>query len=464
MGYDRAWTPSRRMAASLAWAAAALLAAVPSVPGATYYVAQKDAEAGDGNRGTEARPWRSLHFGVQQLRPGDTLIVKAGRYYRHTGRRYLPGFAPARSGTRDKPITIKAKRGEDVMVMGGPTPDTPPAKFTNPAIGSGRDHVIIDGFRVYGAVAFWKCKGCIARNCEIWGGNDASFNCCIRLEYASGCVICNNIIHDNDGRVSAPGAGGSRMNMPLIMEYDSNDGLIEHNEFYNAVGAAVFLKDNARNFTVRGNLFWGTGGGVLTCVQDTGENIVVEGNVFRGLTGAAVHAHCSLKGLTVRNNTFYNNATDIHTWTSGTKNIRIFNNIFAHAAAGQLFLYVAPHGSDRNTDGALTNVLLHDYNCYHGQAVWKVNYRTVARSLAQWRRYGPYGFDKRSFFAAPKFAAPTKHDFRLAEDCPCRRAGKDGRTIGAHVKGTERIGVDAKTNPWARNRMKVDYTPGGRGR
>ncbi len=438
-----------------AWVA--LLAVVPPGRGATYYVARKDPNASDRNPGTERLPWRSLDFGARRLLAGDTLVVKAGHYYRHTGRRYEPGFHPARGGTPDRPITLKAHPGDEVVVMGGPTIDTPPGKFTNPAIGPGHDYVILDGFRVYGAVGLWKCKGCIVRNCEIWGGNDREFNCCIRMEYATGCVIRNNIVHDNDGRVSAPGAGGNRMNMPLVMEYDSGDCVIEHNEFYNAVGAAVFLKDNARNITVRGNLFWGRGGGVLTCVQDTGKNVVVHANIFRGLAGAAVHAHCSLQGLTVSNNTFYDNATDIHTWTSGTRDIRILNNVFVHARGGQLFLRVAPHGSDRNTDGALTNVRLHDYNCYHGRAEWKVNYRTVAGSLDAWRRYGPYGFDKHSLLADPKFADAAKGDFRLAKGSPCRRAGKDEQALGAHGKPTARIGVHPKANPWMHNRVKVCY-------
>jgi hypothetical protein len=434
-----------------------LTAATTAARGATWYVAQKDPKAADSNPGTEEQPWKDLYFGAQQLKPGDTLIAKAGHYYRHTGKRFEAGIHTARGGTADSPITLKAHPGDEVVVMGGPTMETPPGDFTNPAIGAGGDYVIIDGFRVYGAAALWKVKNCILRNCELWGGNDGEFNCCIRLEYAEACRLENNLVHDNDNRKPAPGTGGSPANLPLVMAYDTTDCVIEHNEFYNATGVAIFLKDNPRNLTVRGNLFWGKGGGVMTSVQDPGQNVVVCGNVFRDLTRGAIHTHCSLKGLTVSGNTFYNCAVDLRTWTSGTSDIRIFNNVFAHTEPGHLHVEVEPHGSDANKDSALTKILLHDFNCYWGPADWKVAYRTVARSLDAWRTYGTYGFDKQSLYSDPKFIDPAKGDFRLQPDSPCLRAGKDRQTLGAYATGAERAGIDPATNPWAGNRMKVQY-------
>lgn len=255
-----------------------------------------------------------------------------------------------------------------------------------------------------------------------------------------------------------PGAGGNPANAPLIMEYDSRDCLIEHNEFYNAVGSAVFLKDNARNITVRYNLFWGRGSGITGPVQDSGQNIVIHNNVFRGLSGAAVATNATgLKGFLVFNNTFFNNRTDFATWTAGHKDIRVFNNIFSHAVAGQRFVNVVPHSHDPTRDGALPNVTFFDFNCYHGPAVWRVNYRTAARTLREWQSYGTYGFDRHSFLADPGFLDPEKGDFRLRSDSPCRRAGKDGATLGAFITGREQIGVGPATNPWAEHRAQVSY-------
>jgi hypothetical protein len=441
---------------AVACALASALAAAPPSDAATYYVAQQDAAADDANPGTEARPWKDACHAAQQLQPGDTLIVKAGRYYRHTGKRYEAGIQTTRGGTAEKPIVLKAHPGDEVVLMGGPTPETPAGRFRNPAVGAGGDHVVIDGFRIYGAVGLWSVKDCIVRNCEMWGGNDGEFNCCVRLERAERCRIENNIIHDNDGRVPAPAAGG-RLNMPLVMEYDSRACVIEHNEFYNAAGAAVFLKDNPVDCVVRRNLFWGTGGGVTGPVQDTGENLLIEGNVFRGLTTAAVYAHCDLKGLTVRHNTFVDNATDVATWTSGTAEIRVCSNLFVHTAAGQRFVNVEPHGSDANRDGALTKVLLWDYNGYAGPAVWRVAYRVVAESLPRWQAYGDYGFDAHSLAADPEFVNPAGRDYRLKADSPYRGKGMDGKTPGAYTTGEERVGIDPTRNRWAGDRVEVEY-------
>jgi len=425
----------------------------------TYYVAQKHPQASDDNTGTEDRPWKTARHGAMQLQPGDTLIIKEGYYYYYTGKRYEPGIRTARSGTAEKPITIKAHPGDNVVAGSVPTPDTPAGNSTNPAIGAGGDHVIIDGFRIYGCATFWGVKDCVLRNCEIWSGNDSEFNDCIRLEHAERILIQNNIVHDNDNRVSMPGSGSNRGNAPLLMEYDSRDCVIEHNQFCNAAGAAILFKDNPRNMTVRYNLFWGNGDGVMGPVQWHGQRIVVHNNVFRGLTGAAICTHATdLKGFLVFNNTFLNNATDISTWTAGHKDIQIFNNIFRHTIAEQLYMDVAPHASDPSRDGALPNITLFDNNCYHGMAGWKVNYRTVAKSLEEWRGYGSYGFDKHSFVADPKFVDMAKGDFRLRVDSPCLGTGKDGQTIGAYVKGTEVIGLDPKINVWANNPVNVDYS------
>lgn len=450
----------RHLAAILGFAIFALpMCGAAPAAGATYYVAQKDPKAADSNPGTAELPWKDLWFAMQQLGAGDTLLVKAGHYYRHTGKRYEGGFHTARGGTAEQPITIRAERGEEVVVMGGPTTTTPPGDFTNPAISAGGNYVIIDGFRIYGCASLWKVRGCIIRNCEIWGGNDSEFNCCIRMEYAEACLISNNIVHDVDPRKPSGGTGGNPGNQPLLMAYDIADCVIEHNEFYNASGGgmALCLKDNPRNITVRFNLFWGRGGGAMGSIQHTGENVVIRNNVFRDLSLAGILAHCSLNGMQVCNNTFRNCRTDIRTWTGGTKNIRIYNNIFTHSDEGQLYMEVEPVGGEANRDGALPHVTFLDFNCYCGPADWVVAYRKVARSLDAWRAYGTYGFDKQSFYGDPKFRDAAKGDFRLADDSPCLRSGKDKAAIGAYETGAEQIGIDPAANPWAGNRVQPKW-------
>jgi parallel beta-helix repeat protein len=83
----------------------------------TYYVATN---GNDSNSGTENQPFRTLRKGVSALRPGDTLLVKNGRY---TGGREL---LRTPSGTSwSNPVTIAAYPGHSpVIVKPGQSPHT----------------------------------------------------------------------------------------------------------------------------------------------------------------------------------------------------------------------------------------------------------------------------------------------------------------------------------------------------
>jgi hypothetical protein len=71
-----------------------------------------DAKRGDDqNDGSEQRPWKTLQHGVRQLRPGDTLYLRAGNYDEHV--------VVEASGTREQPITVRSFPGELVFINGG---------------------------------------------------------------------------------------------------------------------------------------------------------------------------------------------------------------------------------------------------------------------------------------------------------------------------------------------------------
>lgn len=74
-----------------------------------YYV---DADKGDdANPGTKERPWKTVQHSIQQLRPGDTLLLRGGVYYENV---YC-----AITGTPDKPITVRGYPGEVAVLDGG---------------------------------------------------------------------------------------------------------------------------------------------------------------------------------------------------------------------------------------------------------------------------------------------------------------------------------------------------------
>jgi hypothetical protein len=86
----------------------ALAIACSGLSGAELYVAPV---GDDANPGTKARPLATIQAGVDKLRPGDTLLILAG-VYRET-------IIFPRSGTAEKPITVKAPNGEKVVISGG---------------------------------------------------------------------------------------------------------------------------------------------------------------------------------------------------------------------------------------------------------------------------------------------------------------------------------------------------------
>ncbi len=64
----------------------------------------------DANPGTKAKPLATLQAGVNKLQPDDTLLIRGG-VYRET-------VTFPRSGTAEQPITVKAYKGEKVVVTG----------------------------------------------------------------------------------------------------------------------------------------------------------------------------------------------------------------------------------------------------------------------------------------------------------------------------------------------------------
>ncbi|RPJ35886.1 MAG: DUF1565 domain-containing protein, partial [Planctomycetaceae bacterium] len=83
------------------------LSALVSSPAwaATYIVDGDNPSARDSNSGTQAQPWKTIGKAAGLLKPGDTVLVKAGVY------REL--VVLSKSGTAENPITISAFPGDE---------------------------------------------------------------------------------------------------------------------------------------------------------------------------------------------------------------------------------------------------------------------------------------------------------------------------------------------------------------
>ncbi|MBM3475397.1 MAG: DUF1565 domain-containing protein [Armatimonadetes bacterium] len=64
----------------------------------------------DDNPGSVDKPFKTINRGVAELRPGDTLTVRAGTYREAVGLELV--------GTKDHPITVQAAPGETVVIKG----------------------------------------------------------------------------------------------------------------------------------------------------------------------------------------------------------------------------------------------------------------------------------------------------------------------------------------------------------
>lgn len=85
-------------------------AADRAMPGGPAYFV--DAQRGDdANDGSEVSPWQSVNHALSQLEPGDTLLLRGGRYYENV--------ELSVSGTADRPITIRSHPGELAIIDAG---------------------------------------------------------------------------------------------------------------------------------------------------------------------------------------------------------------------------------------------------------------------------------------------------------------------------------------------------------
>lgn len=93
-----------------AWAAAKKGGAAA---GRTWVVSQGHPRASDDGPGTKSAPLATISAAAARAQPGETVVVHVGTYRERV--------APARGGTRGKPIVYRAAAGERVVIQGSET-------------------------------------------------------------------------------------------------------------------------------------------------------------------------------------------------------------------------------------------------------------------------------------------------------------------------------------------------------
>jgi serralysin len=249
----------------------------------SFYVAP---EGSDSATGTRAAPFRTIARAVQELRPGDEVVVLTGTYTEQV--------VIERGGTADAWVTLRAERPGAARVR--------PWAETYSTLKVMADYVVVDGFDSVGgtghAVDIESCHHVTVRNCIVHDSGGAGVgasrgefiviennvvynNCAINDWHTSGigvyqcrnlsgdtttpgfrCIVRNNIAFANMERWSDEHTDGNGI---IIDDFQSTQTsgfpnytyptLVENNLSHSngGKGVHVFLSDNV---TVRNNTCW----------------------------------------------------------------------------------------------------------------------------------------------------------------------------------------------------------------
>ena len=206
----------------------------------TYFVNSSVVAATDKNPGTKELPWFTIRHGVDNAKPGDTIIVMPGTYERTTIKK---------SGTKGALITIKGfitptQKHVDKNKIFDPLK---PSSFP----GSIKENAVSEGFYINGA-SYIRVE-----NFEITAVNGIAG---VFLKNADNVEIIRNFLHDlNPGEGKY---GGVRTD-----DHDSDNVLVKDNTFFRCPGTSVIIMGDS--WVVEGNeISHGT-----NCNTETGAKI-----------------------------------------------------------------------------------------------------------------------------------------------------------------------------------------------
>lgn len=218
-----------------------LPAGLPASQGKVFYVSRSGS---DRNRGTSARPWRTIGKAMRTLRPGQTALVLRGTY--------AESLQWSRGGTEAAPITIAAAPGARAVITGR-------VKIL-------ASYVRLAGFRIVGQtslnsdeVAVYVTGGAhveISRN-EITRAARSGI-------FVSGAVqdlqVVGNRIHHN----------GTRADFDHGIYWHSGNGLIANNVIEGNIAYGIQLYANADGVVVTSNTIVGNGRSGIIVAGDSG--------------------------------------------------------------------------------------------------------------------------------------------------------------------------------------------------
>ncbi len=372
----------------------ALAWAWPSLVRASEYWVAPGGRDGAG-RGSRPRPWATLQYAADRVRPGDTVHARDGDYQ---------GFYLARGGTRDAPVRFQAEGGHVRIARRNPkTPDGINIE--------GASHVVIEGFAI-----------------------DQMPRAGVRVTHSEHSAIRRIYAHRN-------------RNWGIFTSF-CDDILIEGNAVSGSVKEhGIYVSNSGDRPVIRGNVSRGNRMCGIHMNGDKGaggdgiiSGALIENNaIYDNGQGGGSGINCDgVQDSTIRNNLLHeNHSSGISLYRidggAGSRNNRVVNNTILMARDARWAINI----KNQSTDNLLRNNILFNNNPSRGSiniatdsvAGFRSDYNIVANrlspddgerilSLRSWTT--ATGLDRHSRVATPQevFVNATAGDCHLRAGSP----------------------------------------------
>ena len=412
---------------------AALPAAVNTAPApdpGSGQVFSVDPNGSDQNDGSPDSPWATIQYAVDNVAPGDTILLQSGTY---------AGARIERSGTAEAWITLAAAPGA-VVLINAPGPNN-----------RHESNLEFETWEGPETVSYWIVEGLEVANAPNWGidlrGNEQN--------HSHDFIIISNRVHEN-GRDS--GTSG-------IFTAFVDDVLVEDNESYGNGEHGIYLSNSGDRFVVRGNHLHDNNNcglhinGDLESGEDgiISEGLIENNSIFEnGVGGCAGINFDGVTDVIVRNNLLYENhaggiAIFQENGTVCSQNIQVLNNTILQAEDGRWAINISGEACINNK--IFNNIILtaHDWRGSIlipelGISGFESDYNVIMdrfsadddNSVIPLSEWQALGYDANSIIAGPAETFATLDDYQLHPQSPAVDAGLTLPGVGADLLGIAR--------------------------
>jgi thermitase len=257
--------------------------------------------------GTEANPWCTINYGINNMSAGGTLYVKAGTYREDV-------YISRPAGTASQPTVIRTYPGHVVTILGGGV-HTGRVKIT------GTSYVTFDGFVITNfnqGLFIESADHIVVQNTTIHLVGQEGMHV---LANSSFITLQNNVIHDTR-QYAWNGEGiyiGTSSSGPLD---NTNNVIVRNNLIYNTPDEGIELKPGTHDCIVEGNTLYN--------IMANGEYSETGGAIE--VNEATISCPSCVNGIQtwpfnpnhiIRNNVVHSSKTAIRLGTGGT----VYNNV-----------------------------------------------------------------------------------------------------------------------------------------